>query len=449
MAPAAKTEPWMQHFEVGGFGSARNEAAGLGYQMNFHDTGGPCKLFVGGISSQTSTEALHQHFAKYGRVVDAVVMSKNGRARGFGFVTFESTASAVAVLSEAQWLDGRLVDVKRAVPGERTQERSSSNKIFVGGLPQDTTTDDLRDHFGMYGSVADCVVMVDRRTNRSRGFGFVRFSNGPQGCAAAQAVLLNFPNHRLRGKWVEVKPATPAAVLQELASSPSCPEGGGSSPGSSSPMGCFLDPQQMSMFMDPTVAYGWDLSGFGMAGSTMSPMASNAAIKGPQCHARGRRGRRRNKKQSGQDQSGDEEDTTVPTDDDLTNCLAGLSASFSEGSYALRSHGLGGAGTLPFVPSSALSSSLLEVDATKALKSSIFAPDHGKSRQFAGGRKNAAGGSSENDPSRANAMDLLAPMKVTCRDLATVTQADHFDGFTRDDFLALEVHRPSVGSIVS
>merc|ERR1740138_1763728 len=115
--------------------------------MNFQaDNYGPCKLFVGGISSQTSTEALHQHFAKYGRVVDAVVMSKNGRARGFGFVTFESTAPAVAVLSEAQWLDGRLVDVKRAVPGERTQERSSSNKVFVGGLPQDTTTDDLREH---------------------------------------------------------------------------------------------------------------------------------------------------------------------------------------------------------------------------------------------------------------------------------------------------------------
>lgn len=434
MAPASKTEPW------------RNEAAGLGYQMNYQaDNCGPCKLFVGGISSQTSTEALHQHFAKYGRVVDAVVMSKNGRARGFGFVTFESTAPAVAVLSEAQWLDGRLVDVKRAVPGERTQERSSSNKVFVGGLPQDTTTDDLKEHFGMYGSVADCVVMVDRRTNRSRGFGFVRFSNGPQGCAAAQAVLMNFPNHRLRGKWVEVKPATPAAVLQELACSPSCPEGGSSSPGSSSPMGCFLDPQQMSMFMDPTVAYGWDLTSFGMAGGTMSPTAGNAGMKGQPCHARGRRGRRRNKKQSGQDQSGDEEDTTVPTDDDLTSsCFAGLSASFSESSYALSplsSQGLGGAGTPPFVPASAL----LEVDASK---SNIFAPGRGKSSsQFAGGRK-VFTGCSENDPSRANAMDLFAPMKVTCRDLATVAQEDHFDGFTRDDFLALEVHRPSVGSVI-
>ncbi|CAE8636364.1 unnamed protein product, partial [Polarella glacialis] len=100
-----------------------------------HAVGVPCKLFVGGISSQTNTEALHLHFSKYGRLIDAVVMSKNGRARGFGFVTFDSTGPAVQVLAEPQWLDGRLVDVKRAVPGERTQERSS-NKVFVGGLAQ-------------------------------------------------------------------------------------------------------------------------------------------------------------------------------------------------------------------------------------------------------------------------------------------------------------------------
>ncbi|CAE7543655.1 unnamed protein product [Symbiodinium natans] len=159
---------------------------------------GPCKLFIGGISAQTCTEALHRHFAKYGHVIDAVVMSRDGKARGFGFVTFNSIVAAVNALSEPQWLDGRLVDVKRAVPGERVQERSS-NKIFVGGLPQDVTTEALREYFGAYGSVADAVVMVDRRTRRSRGFGFVRFGNGPQGAQAAQAVLMDFSDHWLGG----------------------------------------------------------------------------------------------------------------------------------------------------------------------------------------------------------------------------------------------------------
>mmetsp|Transcript_42092 Transcript_42092/g.98127 ORF Transcript_42092/g.98127 Transcript_42092/m.98127 type:complete len:297 (+) Transcript_42092:57-947(+) len=189
-----------------------NQGAGPGEALE----AGACKLFVGGISGQTTTTVLQNHFSKYGHVIDAVVMSRDGRARGFGFVTFDSVVAAVSALSEPQWLDGRLVDVKRAVPGERVPERST-NKIFIGGLPQDVTTEALRGYFSVYGSVSDAVVMVDRRTRRSRGFGFVRFSNGPQGAQAAQAVLMDFSNHWLGGKWVEVKPATPASLLQEMA----------------------------------------------------------------------------------------------------------------------------------------------------------------------------------------------------------------------------------------
>jgi len=174
------------------------------------------KLFVGGISAHTSTEVLFQHFSKYGQLSDAVVMVKDGRARGFGFVTFVSELAAVRALAEPQWIDGRFVDVKAAVPGERAQEKPS-NKIFIGGLPQDVTTDKLREYFSSYGIIADAVVMVDRQTLRSRGFGFIRFANGRHGAAAAQAVLRDFQHHWLEGKWVEVKPATPAATLEEMA----------------------------------------------------------------------------------------------------------------------------------------------------------------------------------------------------------------------------------------
>jgi len=85
----------------------------------------------------------------------------------------------------------------------------------VGGLPQDVDTKTLKAYFSAYGFVADAVVMVDRQTNRSRGFGFVRFANGAQGSVASEAVLMDFSSHRLAGKWVEVKRATPAATLQE------------------------------------------------------------------------------------------------------------------------------------------------------------------------------------------------------------------------------------------
>jgi len=420
-------------------------------------TKGPCKLFVGGISSQTSTEALHQHFSGYGRLVDAVVMSKNGRSRGFGFVTFESAAQAMSALVEPHLLDGRLVDTKLAVPGEQTQERSS-NKIFVGGLPQDITTDALKEYFGAYGSVADAVVMVDRRTNRSRGFGFVRFSNGAQGYAAAQAVLMNFPNHRLQGKWVEVKSATPAAMLNELSPCSS------SGIGVESPM-ALMDLQHMNMFFMDNSTCEWDTACFGMTTATSPP----TSITRQHTHTRGRRGRRRGK-HSGVNQNSEEEMT--PADDDGLSCFAGSSYSGSnEGSAPglIVPPSLGSADTPPFVPSSfgygcglaagvkPLSSNvdrspsgLLPLRDPTKLGSAVLKPGSGpaNSGKSVGNSFRGARSTSENDPSLANTSGtslLSSPMKVSCRSFENVAKEDMFDGFTRDDFLALEIHRPSVG----
>jgi len=50
-------------------------------------------------------------------------------------------------------------------------------KIFVGGLPYHTTDASLRDHFQVYGDIDEAVVITDRQTGKSRGYGFVRFPN--------------------------------------------------------------------------------------------------------------------------------------------------------------------------------------------------------------------------------------------------------------------------------
>ena len=49
-------------------------------------------------------------------------------------------------------------------------------KIFVGGLPYHTTDASLRDHFHVYGEIDEAVVITDRQTGKSRGYGFVRVS---------------------------------------------------------------------------------------------------------------------------------------------------------------------------------------------------------------------------------------------------------------------------------
>jgi RNA recognition motif-containing protein len=55
-----------------------------------------------------------------------------------------------------------------------------SNKLFVGGLSWDTTSDDLRHTFEEFCAVAEAKVISDRETGRSRGFGFVTLADPSQ-----------------------------------------------------------------------------------------------------------------------------------------------------------------------------------------------------------------------------------------------------------------------------
>ena len=76
----------------------------------------PTKLFIGGITRNTSTKMLRAHFSCFGRVLDCVAMRQpDGRPRGFGYVTLDSPAAAAQSLSEPQVIDGRIVDLKPAV----------------------------------------------------------------------------------------------------------------------------------------------------------------------------------------------------------------------------------------------------------------------------------------------------------------------------------------------
>lgn len=71
--------------------------------------------------------------------------------------------------------------------------------MFVGGLSWETTQENLQRYFGRYGEVIDCVVMKNSESGRSRGFGFVTFSDP----ANVPLVLQNGP-HQLDGRTVSI-----------------------------------------------------------------------------------------------------------------------------------------------------------------------------------------------------------------------------------------------------
>ncbi len=80
-----------------------------------------------------------------------------------------------------------------------------AKKLFVGGIPWATTSDDLQTLFSQHGTVASATVISDKMTGRSRGFGFVEFENDAEADAAAAA--LN--NTDYQGRTLVVKEARP------------------------------------------------------------------------------------------------------------------------------------------------------------------------------------------------------------------------------------------------
>ncbi|TFK20450.1 RNA-binding domain-containing protein [Coprinopsis marcescibilis] len=163
-----------------------------------HDAG---KMFVGGLSWDTTDEGLKRYFEQFGKVDAVTIMrdSNTGVSRGFAFFTFENPNCVEAVLKQSHTLDGKSIDPKRAIPRE---EHLRNTRFFVGGLAPDTTTEGMRSFFSEYGKVVDTTVMLDRETGRSKGFGFVTFED--VGTSLDHIVGKGLV---LDGKEIEIKPA--------------------------------------------------------------------------------------------------------------------------------------------------------------------------------------------------------------------------------------------------
>ncbi|XP_033245353.1 protein gar2 isoform X3 [Drosophila miranda] len=177
----------------------------------------PGKLFVGGLSWQTSSDKLKEYFNMFGTVTDVLIMKDpvTQRSRGFGFITFQDPCTVEKVLKvPIHTLDGKKIDPKHATPKNRPRQANKTKKIFVGGVSQDTSAEEVKAYFAQFGPVEETVMLMDQQTKRHRGFGFVTFENED---VVDRVCEIHF--HTIKNKKVECKKAqpkesvTPAAQL--------------------------------------------------------------------------------------------------------------------------------------------------------------------------------------------------------------------------------------------
>src|SRR5277367_7129168 len=99
-------------------------------------------------------------------------------------------------------------------------------KLYVGNLSFKTTEQDLNSLFSKYGTVSETSLIMDRETNRPRGFGFVTMSSAEEGTRAIEA--LHGKNHDGRDLTVnEAKPMESRGPRREFSGGGRSGGGGG------------------------------------------------------------------------------------------------------------------------------------------------------------------------------------------------------------------------------
>ncbi|XP_061753041.1 RNA-binding protein Musashi homolog 2b isoform X1 [Nerophis ophidion] len=254
-----------------------------------HDPG---KMFIGGLSWQTSPDSLRDYFSKFGEIRECMVMRDptTKRSRGFGFVTFTDAASVDKVLAQQHHeLDSKTIDPKVAFP-RRAQPKmvTRTKKIFVGGLSANTVVEDVKQYFEQFGKVDDAMLMFDKTTNRHRGFGFITFESED---IVEKVCDIHF--HEINNKMVECKKAQPKEVMFP-------PGTRGRARGLPYTMDAFMLGMGMLSYPNIVATYGRGYTGFapsysyqfpGFPATAYGPVAAAAVAAAARGSGRGARGR--------------------------------------------------------------------------------------------------------------------------------------------------------------
>ncbi|XP_050428356.1 RNA-binding protein squid-like isoform X2 [Adelges cooleyi] len=157
------------------------------------------KLFVGGLSWETTEKELKEHFIQYGEITNISLKTDpaTGRSRGFAFIIFKSVdALNNAFAAGDHVINGKKIDPKKA--------KAKQEKVFVGGLPSDVTNDEIKEFFGKWGVIVNLEVPFDKMKNQRKGYCFITYESSDK-----VQDLFKTAKQTIKGKEVDVKKAAP------------------------------------------------------------------------------------------------------------------------------------------------------------------------------------------------------------------------------------------------
>ncbi len=86
-----------------------------------------------------------------------------------------------------------------------------TTKLYVGGIPYTSTNDDLKNHFAAAGAVVSAQIIIDKMTNRSKGFGFVEMASEEE----ANKAIDMYHDKDFMGRRLTVNIARPLAPRED------------------------------------------------------------------------------------------------------------------------------------------------------------------------------------------------------------------------------------------
>ncbi len=159
-------------------------------------------IFVKNLAKTIDNKALYDTFSIFGNILSCKVsMNSKRESLGYGFVHYETDESALTAIQKVNGMviAGQKVNV---APFKSKRDRGGNTKsrftnVYVKNLPEDMPKDKVDELFGKYGPITSSVLAAEN--DKSRGFGFVNYSDAESASAAVDA-LNNFevvPGRRL------------------------------------------------------------------------------------------------------------------------------------------------------------------------------------------------------------------------------------------------------------